>query len=84
MKTHRVYYEILRSENNLPQLEQTKNTFSNEISIKEYMLSDNDISLNVLKHNNSTKYGIILDIMNEFIFDGKNDLMVIIGTIHIL
>lgn len=37
------------------------------------MLSDNDISLNVLKHNNSTKYGIILDIMNEFIFDGKNE-----------
>jgi len=73
LKTHRVYYEILRSENNLPQLEQTKNTFSNEISIKEYMLSDNDISLNVLKHNNSTKYGIILDIMNEFIFDGKNE-----------
>lgn len=73
MKTHRVYYKILRSENNLPQLEQTKNTFSNEISIKEYMLSDNDISLNVLKHNNSTKYGIILDIMNEFIFDGKNE-----------
>ncbi|MGG7152742.1 HD-GYP domain-containing protein [Clostridium neonatale] len=75
LKSHGVYYEVLESKNNSSQHEQTKNSFSNEISIKEYMLSDNDnnISLNMLNHNNSKKYRIISNLMNEFVFDGRNE-----------
>lgn len=75
LKSHGVYYEVLESKNNSSQHEQTKNSFSNEISIKEYMLSGNDnhISLNMLNNNNSKKYRIISDLMNEFVFDGRNE-----------
>ena len=75
LKSHGVYYEVLNSQKNTSQHEQAKNNFSHESFIKKHMLSDNEnnISLNMLKNSNSEKYQSILGIMNEFIFESRNE-----------
>lgn len=75
LKSHGVYYDVLDLINNPSQNKQSNNAFSHHTLIKNYMLSDNDRngSLKMLRHNDSNKYLIALKIMNDFLFESKNE-----------
>lgn len=75
LKSHGVYYEVLDLLNNSSQNKQNINDLSHHTLIKNYMLSDNSNngSLQMLRHNDSNKYLIALKIMNDFLFESKNE-----------